>query len=395
MTRKARRRGHNEGTIYQLPNGKWRAQISLPGKRRLSATRPTRREAQAWLNKALQDKTTGTLVLPQRGSVAEFLQRWLADIMQARVSPRTYRTYGVMVHHSINPTLGDVPLQKLRAEQIQHLYAHLEARGLASGSINKAHTILKSALRQAQRWGLIAINPAEVALPPPVRQQPITVWTKEQVVQFLSATRASPLFPMYLLALTTGARVGELCALQWPAVDLDRGEIAITGTLHWQGSGYTVEPPKTRRSRRVRVPPVVVAILRQHHQDQGQPQDGFVFHNAARQPLQRETITKRFHREAHRAGLPEIRFHDLRHTAATILLSEGAHFKVVQEMLGHSSATTTLNTYAHVTQTMQDEAAARMQRFLVESTAPPLPSGAKRVQSAKESPDTFGNVGNT
>ena len=234
------------------------------------------------------------------------------------------------------------------------------------------HVNLHSALASAVQTGQVARNVADYAHPPAMRHEAMTVLTREQAAKLLQAARDDELEALFVLAVTTGMRLGELCGLRWRSVDLDRRALSVERSLTVHGQGATLTEPKSSASRRrVSLPVIAVDALRRHRevtQTRTASSDpefrDLVFTRAKGRPLDpRSLTTKRFGALLERAGLPHIRFHDLRHTAATLLLGEGESPKVVSSMLGHASIGITLDLYSHVSDAMTDRASATMDRL--------------------------------
>lgn len=371
----SRRRGHGEGTIYQTAAGKWRVQVTLPGGRRASKTFPLRRDAQDWLIKANKTIQDGLPVAASRITLAQFLDSWLADVVIHRVRPRTYESYTMIVRVHLKPALGDMKLRSLRPDHIQRLFSEKLATGLSPTTVRYIHAVLRSALNQALRWGFVARNVATLTDPPGRRHTEMRTLTPDQVRTFLDGASENRLYPLYLLAITTGMRQGELLGLRWSDVDLGEGKIRITHALQTvRGQGMKLSEPKSDAGRRlIKIGPTVAGALREHriHQIEGRLQAGprwidqdLVFSTNSGKPISPRNLVRSFTALLKSLEIPHVRFHDLRHTAATLMLAQGTHPKVVQEMLGHSQISLTLNTYSHVLPTMQEEAAERMEKFL-------------------------------
>lgn len=373
-----RRRGRGEGHVRQMPDGRWVAQLDLgyiAGKRKRPAFYgKTKSEALRKAREARAEHERGLPVTPERKTVAQYLTEWLAAT-EPTVRPKTYVGYESIVRTRIVPHLGRRKLGRLTALDVQKLYADLEAAGLSKRSIHHTHRVLKRALRQAVRWNLIGRNPCDGATPPRPDRSEMHPLTQEQVSTLLEATREHPDHALYVLAVTTGMRQGELLGLAWSDVDLDAGHLRVRRALQRQrGKGLVFTEPKTARSRRtIHLSRAAVAALREHRRQQNaerlrlgpawQDHD-LVFPRADGTPRCPTQTTKAFQRALTAAGLPRVRFHDLRHTAATLLLSAGTHPKVVSEMLGHATITLTLDTYSHLLPTMHEQAAAAMDRML-------------------------------
>jgi integrase len=298
-----------------------------------------------------------------------FLDQWLHDYVEGLPSPVTRRNYRDVVRVHLVPTLGHVPLVRLSPQIIQMYISQKLGQGLSATSVQCHFAVLREALRHAVRWGLLAQDPTNSVDPPRRRQRSMNVWDEEQVRLFLAeARRSSEHYCLYLTAIFTGMRQGELLGLRWCDVDFLLGTASIQQTMYRLGTTILFNEPKTSRGRRlVALPASLIADLRVHKKGQVEMRSvlgteykdhDLVFSQPNGKPLHAHNIAQRdFRRVIERAGLPRIRFHDLRHTHATHLLRAGVHPKVVQERLGHSTPAFTLAVYSHVLPGMQEEAA--------------------------------------
>jgi integrase len=297
-------------------------------------------------------------------SFESYAEAWL-DHVRARVRPTTYRGYEGLIRGYVIPALGQVPLQSVRPLHIQRLESAALAR-VSPGTVLNLHLVLTQALNQAVRWGLIAANPAKGAQPPrPRRPEPVVVGP-DLVKQILLATEGTSLALPVALALATGMRRGEILGLRWG--DLDQGDTHafVRRTLQATHGGLRFHEPKTRRSRRsVALPEMIRPYLERERADQARRRarygerwqdSGLVVCARGGGPVYPDTVSTSFRALRRRAGLPEIRFHDLRHAHATLMLLQGVHPKVVSERLGHASVGITLDIYSHVLPSMQSEA---------------------------------------
>ncbi|HEY8416383.1 MAG TPA: site-specific integrase [Thermaerobacter sp.] len=343
----------------------------------------TRAEAERELARLLNDWHTGTYVQPERMTVAEYLRFWLEDV-RSRVAPTTYQRYAIIVEQHLIPALGRHPLQKLHPAHIHAYYQQALVRGRRNGrgglskrTVLHHHRVLHAALEYAVRLQLLPRNPADVVRPPRPEKREMQVLDPEGVQRLLEAARHRRLYVAILLAVTTGMRRGEILALRWEDVDLEAGVIRVRQTLVRTKEGLQFTDPKTDHSRRViRIGPAVVQALRRHRAQQAEEklrlgpayQDhGLVVARTDGQPYSPGEFSRTFTELARQAGVPHLRFHDLRHTHATLLLRAGTPIKAVTERLGHASAAFTLDTYGHSLPDMQ-EAAARVADELVAST---------------------------
>ena len=368
-------RGHHEGRVRQRTDGSWEARVSIPGGRTKSYYAKTRRDAQDKLRAALRDLDAGVDLAADHQTVARFLDRWLSASVKPAVRTKTYEGYESIVRVRVVPRIGRVPLDRLTALDLQGLYGDLQRAGLSNRSVHHTHRVLHRAFSQAVRWQLLPRNPCDGATPPRPERAEMRVLGREQVAAFLDATRDLPAHALYVLAVTTGMRQGELLGLQWADVDLDAARLAVRRALQRQNAaGLVFVEPKTSRSRRtILLSQRAVVALREHRRRQLEDrllsgaawQDhDLVFANPSGGPLDGSWQRALFKEALRRAELPAIRFHDLRHTAATLLLAQGVHPKVVSEMLGHATITLTLDTYSHLVPVMHAQAAAAMDAVL-------------------------------
>ena len=352
--------------------------------KRKRCTFPTLREAERFVH---QFYAHGGAVAPPntRVRLGEFLEQWLRDYATSAVSPTTLRCYQGIVKHIALSFLGLTPLPRLAPQAIQSFLAKKLEEGLSSTTVRHIYALLHGALGHAVKWGLIPRNPCDFVDPPRRRQAEMRVWDEEQVRLFLAeARRSSRYYVLYLAAILTGMRQGELLGLRWQDVDLTLGIASVRQTFYpLYGSKQRskqvqllFKEPKSAKSRRtIALPPTLVEELHKVREEQARYREAFgsayadyglVFCQPNGKPLNANNIVKRdFRRVIERAGLPRIRFHDLRHCHATHLLRQGVHPKVVQERLGHATTAFTLAVYSHVLPGMQEEAARRIENTLL------------------------------
>jgi integrase len=371
IKRTTKRRGNGEGSIFQRADGRWVATIAVgydhAGKRRRKTVYGhTKREVQDELNRLQQRKSTGALTATSKVTVAQYLDRWLQDVARLTVRNSTFRRYSELLKLHVKPRIGGVRLHRLTAGDVQAIYSEMEGAGLSPRTRQFVHTVLRKALDNAVRWGLVIRNVCAQVTPPRVPKATMQVLTPSQASAFLKAAEGDRLYAMYVLALAVGMRQGELMGLQWPDVDLDAGWLSIAHTL--ADDGTLGEPKTTKSRRRIELPAIAVEALWSHKRQslaEGIAGSPFVFCDSQGGPLRRQNVQRRSFRSILKAAeLPTIRFHDLRHTAATLMLTDGIHPKVVQEVLGHATIAITLDTYSHVLPSMQRDAADRMNRML-------------------------------
>ena len=390
MATKQKHRGHGEGSIYRRADGRWCAAISTErdatGKvKRQYIYGLTRKQVADELTKALVDRQHGIPLDPTRQTTAQFLTHWLEDTVRGRVALNTYEAYRTTIEKHLIPGIGSIPLAKLTPQHLQNLYREKQDTGLTR-RVQMMHAILHKALDQAVKWGLAPRNVCDLVDGPRVARREMKVLSPPEVGRFLEAGKDDRLFALFVLAVTTGLRLGEVLGLKWGDVDMTEGMVQVQRSLQWgkvavegepgeRAWGYYFTEPKTARSRRtVVLPEVALTALRKHRIQQVEERlklgevwedHGLVFTTGIGTPLDPSQVrTRSFHPLLEKAGLPRIRFHDLRHTAATLLLAAGENPKVIQEMLGHSSISMTLDRYSHVIPSMQRQAAAKMDAIL-------------------------------
>ena len=356
------------GAIWEYNPGRFRGLLDLGigpvGKRkRVSVTGASVEEVQEKLNAMKRDWLLGLPVGEKRQTVSEYLIRWLEDAARPSIRPTTYQRYATLVRNYISPRIGTVELGKLSPVHVQALYADLERDGVSPRMRQFIHAVLHRAMEQAVKWQLIARNPCAAVERPRVPRKEFRVLDADEARRLLEAAKGDRLEALLVLALTTGMRQGELLGLQWEDVDLKNGTIYVRRTLLEVDGRLTTGETKSGRNRRLDLPKIAVEALREHRKRmmaEGHP-GPWVFCDTKGGPIRKNNLIRRWFKPLlEKAGLPEIRFHDLRHTAATLLLTLGVHPKVVQERLGHSQISVTLDTYSHVLPSLQKQAASRL-----------------------------------
>jgi integrase len=376
------------GTISQRSDGRFQIRYNLgidpaTGKRRrLSVTiKGTYKEAEKELRRLLKSIDDNQHLESTKITVNQFLKQWLESI-RSQVSPRTHERYTEIVDHFLIPPLGNFLLIKLVPSTIQNAYNKLETSGrrdnkeggLSPRSRIHIHRIFKSALKHAVQLQLIIRNPADAIKPPRAKKVAITVLTIEQSAALLQALRGTRLYRPVLLALTTGMRRGEILALRWKNIDFVKMTVRVVESLEQTNRGLRFKAPKTEKTRAIILPDYAVQELRAWKTKQAeellvqevkQSDDSLVCGKRDGDPMTPKTLTHEFIAAINKLPhLPRVRFHDLRHSHATQLLMEGIHPKIAQERLGHSTITTTLDLYSHVTDTMQNDAASKLDSAL-------------------------------
>jgi integrase len=336
----------------------------------------TKKQAQQRMTEVLREMDMGQYVAPARLTVAEYLEQWLRDYAKPQTRPTTYDGYEMVVRVHLAPALGDTRLDQLRPYHIQRYYAD-KVDQLSPTTVRQHHRILRKALDCGVKWGLLASNPADAVDPPRPQKAAIDVWTPEEMAQFLMtpAVRQHRLFALFAMALDTGMRRGELVGLRWVDVDMQERVIHVRRSIVSTTQGRIVQPPKSSSGvRAIRFSEALAGWLRKHSTSQAKERlvagstwtdHDLVFPQPNGKPLNAHNLSARlFPRLCEGAGVPRIRFHDMRHTHATRLLEAGVPLKAVQERLGHASGATTIDIYSHVLQATADLAATAMDDVL-------------------------------
>jgi integrase len=313
------------------------------------------------------------LVRSERLTLAAFLGKWVVG-MRSSIRPSTWMRYDALVRTHLIPRLGHVALTKLGPSDLSEMYGRMLADGLAPRTAGHAHRVLGRALRDAESEGLVQRNVARLVRPPRVPHAEMHALTSEQVRVLIGAAKTDRLGALFVVAVASGARIGELTALRWADVDLTRGTVRITATLTNTEHGYVVGETKTASSRRtIPIGRTATDALRAHRLAQAEERlrgglgratdETFVFGDELGRPRS-ANLSRALHVLLASAGLPRVRVHDLRHTAATLLLEAGVHPRVVAERLGHATPALVMNVYGHVTERMQEQATTALDRVL-------------------------------
>lgn len=369
-----RHRINREGSVYRRKDGRWVAAVILHDGKRKEFYGKTQAEALTKLNVARRSIEDGLPVPSERVKVGDYLQRWLEDSVRSSVRPYTYQSYRQNIRLHITPELGHLPLGRLTAQDVQGFLNRKRGSGLSPRTIQYLHAILRRALGQAERWGMVPRNIARLVSPGRVTKANIQPLTPVEAKKLLAAVRGDRLEALYTVALALGLRQGEALGLQWTALNLEAGTLTVRTALQKQDGAYVLVEPKTEKSRRtVKLPDVCLTALRIHRERQSGERDmaeawgntwDLVFTDEEGRPLSRYKVTRRFQAILEEGGIGKHRFHDLRHTAATLLLAQGVPLRVIQELLGHSLLATTADIYTHVLPVLMADAAARMDAAL-------------------------------
>jgi integrase len=369
------RRGNGEGSISRRKDGRWEAKYTAhtaDGPKRRALYGKTRKEAADKLAKVLADRASGYSFDTENMTLGQYLDRWLKDSDKGSVRTSTYERHEQIVRLHLKPALGRVKLSKLTPAHVQGLYRDKLDSGLSPATVQKIHAVLHKALVQALRWNMIPRNATDAVTAPRPAPEEMHPLSPVEARKFIEAVHGDKLEALYVLAVHTGMRQGELLALKWEDVDLNAGVIHIRHTLTRSGGRISLGEPKTKGSRRpVHLTGAAVQALRSHLERQLEDIErlgdlyrdhGLVFTSQVGTLINPSNLRRRsFEPLLQRAGLPRIRFHDLRHTCATLLLSRNVHPKYVQELLGHATVAITLDTYSHVIPGMGTHTARAME----------------------------------
>jgi integrase len=370
----AKKNGNGEGGITRHKgSGLYMARYTVQtptGPKRKTLYGKTRREVDEKLTKAKANRDDGLVFDADNLTLGNYLDRWINDSVRDTVRQRTWERYEQIVRVHIKPALGRVKLKNITPTHARALYREKLNTGLAPRTVNYIHTTLSKALKDAVADGLITRNPASSVKAPRPKKKEIRPLSSEQAKAFLKAVRGNRFEAAFVVALHCGLREGEILGLKWSDVDMYAGTLQVRRTLSEALAGHLFEPPKNGKGRNVKLTACAVEALRNHltrqieeieslgdrYQDQG-----LVFPSQVGTAMNAKNLTARsFKPLLKRAKLPNIRFHDLRHTFATLMLQNGEHPKVVQEMLGHATIAITMDTYSHVLLNMQRDAVDRL-----------------------------------
>jgi integrase len=375
------KRGNGEGSIYQRKEDKrWVGSVSLENGKRKVFYGKTRDEVQKKVNKALYEQQHGKFIVAPQQTLAQYLEYWL-KVHKKNIRPRSHERYEEIVRLHLVPTLGKVKLDKLSPQHLEALYTSKLESGLSTTTVAAIHNFLHTALDGAVRMEMLSRNVCDLVSPPRKVHKETKPLAPEQIRRLLDVAKGHPHEALFILALATAMRRGELLGLKWQDIDLENGILQVrrnlsrvpTKMVEELGASYIEAETKSRRSRRsIVLAGFAIEALKQHRErqlaakqkagDLWQEHD-YVFcsptgtylspgHNAL---VQLKKLLEK-------AGLPDIRFHDLRHSTATMLLMMGVHPKIVQEILGHSEISMTMDIYSHVLPTMQKEAIEKLNK---------------------------------
>lgn len=368
-----KRRSNNEGSIFLRKNGLWVGEVSLAGNRLTKYFR-TQRDARDWVKKTQVQVNAGLSMAGAQSTVADYLQEWLTTT-QTTIRPKTFEQYTQIVNQHILPALGKYKLIELRPDHIQAFYNNKLKYGCSERTVILIHCVLHRALHIALKLGMVIRNSADAVTKPKLKRKEMKVLDDTQVRTFLLAVQGTGQEAFFQLEITTGLRLGEIFGLKWQDLDMNTRKVQIRRQVQRiKGKGLMFSEPKTAAGRRnVVVGRSTIKLLQEHFKNQQLSkaiagnrwkENDLIFPNTVGNPREPSNVLKLFKDMLKTAGLPDMPFHSLRHTAGTLMLKEGINPKIVQERLGHADISLTLNIYSHVLPSMQDEAADKLDELV-------------------------------
>ncbi len=383
----AKRRANGEGNIRKRKDGRWEGRYTaghdpVTGKQIFkNVLGKTQAEVREKLSAALQECVSLDILKAEQYTVGTWLQFWLDNFGRLTMRPSTFESYCGILRIHIGPNIGDIRLTELRTSDLQKFYVKLltegrivrkesakQPHGLSPKTVKNVHVFLSTALDKAVAEKLIAENPAKGCKLPKADHSEMQTLPLDKVDQFFAEAKRSGVYEMYLLEIATGLRRGELLGLKWTDLDGQANTIHVRRQICRIDGVVTEGPLKTKNSyRKIVIPSDVMSVLKEKEKNDAGFSE-YVFPSAKTGgPISPDSVLHMLHRVLERAGLPKIRFHDLRHTFATMALQNGVDVKTLSNILGHFSAGFTLDTYAHVTTNMQQDAADKVGNFLKDS----------------------------
>lgn len=394
-----RKRKNGEGTVRLRKDGRWEGRVVIGYKngnipQTKSVLAQSKAECIEKLNKlkAKLGPLKSERVRPGM-PFGDWMDFWYRNYSKPKLRSTTQSGYEGRIYGHIIPELGEIPLNKLTQSDLQQFYARLKktgrllhadyyGAGLSDRMVRGCHASCRTALERAKNEGLIKSNPAIGCKLPPKKAKEMQVLSREEIQRFLIQAKAEGYFELFLLELTTGLRRGELLALQWEDLNMETGELRVTKQVYrTQEDGLLISQPKTKASiRTVILPPPMVAILGEYRKT---VDSRWIFPSPVKEdcPIDPGAVRQRLQLILEHAGCKRVRFHDLRHTFATTALGSGMDVKTLSAMLGHVSAATTLDIYTHVTDTMQTEAAAKIDRGIGKAAPQELPAELQKKRT--------------
>lgn len=370
-----RKKANGEGSIRKRPDGVWEGRFYVDGKRK-SVYGSTKTEARKLLTRAMNDVDNDTYVDETNMTVAQWMDTWLNDYVQVR--PSTRKRYELDIRLHINPVLGKIKLKELTAMQVQRLYSSRKET-MSPKSIHNLHGVLHNALKAAVDMDLLRQNVTDKCRLPKVMQPEMYPLVDDDTVAFLKAIEGEEFRDLFMFDMFTGLRECEVVGLTWDCVDFSRNTIRVyrqlinTSTSKNRGQ-YAFSPLKNGKSRVIEPAAQIMDLLRKVKEDQDENarrlksayenKDNLVFTYPNGHHISNHTVYNHFKRIVREIGRPQVRFHDLRHTFATLSAANGANMKTVSVTMGHATVAFTLDRYGHVSNAMRTDAANKMTAFI-------------------------------
>jgi integrase len=388
------KRKNGEGSIYQRESdGRWVVAITTDGKRKWFYG-ATAEEVTDKLSSAREQQRKHIPFTDERLAVGELLDTWLGNVKPPATRPKTWVVYEYMVRLHLKPALGHIRLVKLTSQHVRDFMAERLDSGLTATTVKHFRNTLRAALNQAIQDGKLYRNAAALAKAPAIETRTLEVYTPAEARILIEAARGHRLEALFTAAMGLGLRMGECLGLQWPDINFERGTLTVAHNLQRvrrvrRGDAVKDGEPKTERLlgrpkgkkiKSLRMPAIVADALKRHRETQIEERrlagsawrgDGeYVFTSSVGTPLEQRRLDREFKALCDAAGLRRIKFHGLRHSAASLLIAQGVHPKAIQELLRHSSIQLTMDTYGHLFDEMQTETAAKMDAVLTPKTDP-------------------------
>ena len=377
------KRSNGEGTIYKRKNGTWCASyyIAMPqGKKRKSVYGKTQKEVREKLKKAQRDAEQQSVMNDRKITLSDWVEIWLKDYKVNNLKITTYQNYEINYEkHIKESTIGKKNLDTLSAKDFQKFYNE-KKKTLSSRTVRYLHTIINGAMKQAMKEHLINENVNEAVELPKKEKKEISVMTVDEMKRLLELFKESSYYALFLLEMQTGLRKGEILGLHWEDIDFENGKMHVRHNLcritgeDGKAKLVLMEPKTLTSKRSIPLTTGMLEVLKKHKAEQDADivrigeayhEQGIVFSDALGEYISPRKLLQVFQDTLKKAGLPRYRFHDLRHSFASILLQEGESVKVIQELLGHSMISTTLDIYTHTSEAMKREGINELSEMLM------------------------------
>jgi integrase len=342
----------------------------------LSHTTETKKEGLAWIRETRNQVDKGLTYAGADTTLEEFLAEWMNTVSSSS-SKGTYTTYNWTIQKRITPYIGSIRLMDLRPDRVQQFYHHLQNEGCSNHAVHVVHKTLRVALNHALKLGLISRNPCSGTTPPKPEQAEMNFYDEHQAKVLLDTAKVirDRLYPLYYLAIHTGMRQGELIGLKWDDIEWKLGLLQVKRQVrHFKGGGYTFTELKSKSGiRTIILGKQALELLEVHKRkqqilidssDEGWADLDLVFPSNVGTPITANNVRRAFRKLLKASGLPKIRFHDLRHTAASLMLNHGIPVLIVSKRLGHSKPSITIDVYGHLIPSKQEEAAQLMDNLI-------------------------------